>query len=125
MSGAAPEPEDQLRADTYRVLGNLCYDRLRFDRRRASVRGNTMDGQTLDGFTDEDGGTLAHAEDVDGIRIGKWSRVSVARVAIVFVVAMLTRAATTQVPFAIVGSGIAGLLKHKGHSFYIFGPTFV
>jgi RNA polymerase sigma-70 factor (ECF subfamily) len=41
----------------YRVVGNLCYDRLRFDNRRAAVRGTTMDGPSLDGFTDGEGGT--------------------------------------------------------------------
>lgn len=36
----------------YRVLGNLCFDRLRFEKRRAGVLGNTMDGHTMDGRED-------------------------------------------------------------------------
>ena len=39
----------------YRVLANLCYDRLRFEKRRAVVRGNTMDGLTLDSHEDGSG----------------------------------------------------------------------
>ena len=39
----------------YRVLGNLCFDRLRFEKRRAAVRGNTMDGHTMDSREDDAG----------------------------------------------------------------------
>ncbi len=39
----------------YRVLGNLCFDRLRFEKRRASVLGNTMDSHTMDGREDSGG----------------------------------------------------------------------
>jgi RNA polymerase sigma-70 factor (ECF subfamily) len=51
------EPNGKFNTYFYRVLGNLCYDRLRFDRRRAPVLANTMDGPTLDGYSDESGGT--------------------------------------------------------------------
>jgi len=44
----------------YRVLGNLCYDRLRFEKRRSPVTGTTMDGTTLDGYTDGEGGADAN-----------------------------------------------------------------
>ena len=36
----------------YRVLGNLCFDRLRFEKRRAHVRSNPMDGAKLDAHPD-------------------------------------------------------------------------
>ena len=39
-----------------RVLGNLCYDRLRFEKRRNPVTGTPVDGVTLDGYTDGEGG---------------------------------------------------------------------
>ena len=39
----------------YRVMGNLCFDRLRFEKRRAGVLGNTMDGHTMDGREDDGG----------------------------------------------------------------------
>ena len=44
----------------YRVLGNLCYDRLRFEKRRNPVTGTTMDGVSLDGYTDGEGGADAN-----------------------------------------------------------------
>lgn len=46
------EPAGRFNTFFYRVLGNLCYDRLRFEKRRAAVRGNPTDGQTLDGYED-------------------------------------------------------------------------
>lgn len=49
------EPTGKFNTYFYRVLANLCYDRLRFEKRRAAVRGNTMDGHTMDGY--EDAGT--------------------------------------------------------------------
>ena len=39
----------------YRVLGNLCFDRLRFEKRRSAVLGNTMDSPTMDGREDAGG----------------------------------------------------------------------
>jgi RNA polymerase sigma-70 factor (ECF subfamily) len=51
------EPKGRFVTWFYRVVGNLCYDRLRYDNRRAAVRGTTMDGPSLDGFTDGEGGT--------------------------------------------------------------------
>jgi RNA polymerase sigma-70 factor (ECF subfamily) len=49
------EPTGPFSTWFYRVLGNLCFDRLRFERRRAGVLGNTMDGHTLDGREDDHG----------------------------------------------------------------------
>jgi RNA polymerase sigma-70 factor (ECF subfamily) len=46
------EPTGRFNTFFYRVLGNLCYDRLRFEKRRAPVRANTMDGHLLDGYED-------------------------------------------------------------------------
>jgi RNA polymerase sigma-70 factor, ECF subfamily len=48
------EPTGRFHTWFYRVLGNLCFDRLRFEKRRVAVRGTTMDGQTMD--TREDAG---------------------------------------------------------------------
>jgi len=46
------EPTGRFQTYFYRVLGNLCFDRLRFEKRRAVVRGNPTDGHTLDGPED-------------------------------------------------------------------------
>jgi RNA polymerase sigma-70 factor (ECF subfamily) len=50
------EPTGRFHTYFYRVLTNLCYDRLRFEKRRAAVRGNPVDGMILDGYEDADGG---------------------------------------------------------------------
>lgn len=46
------EPTGRFQTYFYRVLGNLCFDRLRFEKRRAVVRGTPADGMTLDGHED-------------------------------------------------------------------------
>ena len=50
------EPTGRFHTWFYRVLGNLCYDRLRYEKRRAAVRGATLSGHTLDAFEDGRGG---------------------------------------------------------------------
>ncbi len=42
------QPTGRFQTWFYRVLGNLCFDRLRFERRRAAVRAGTLDGFALD-----------------------------------------------------------------------------
>ncbi len=54
------EPSGKFVTWFYRVVGNLCYDRLRFEKRRNPVTGTPMDGVTLDGYTDEQGGADAN-----------------------------------------------------------------
>ena len=51
------EPTGRFNTYFYRVLANLCFDRLRFEKRRAAVRGRPTDGPTLDGYEDGEGGT--------------------------------------------------------------------
>ena len=46
------QPTGKFATYFYRVLANLCYDRLRFEKRRSKVRGNTVDGQVLDAHPD-------------------------------------------------------------------------
>jgi RNA polymerase sigma-70 factor (ECF subfamily) len=50
------EPSGKFVTWFYRVLGNLCYDRIRFEKRRNPVTGTPVDGVTLDGYTDGEGG---------------------------------------------------------------------
>jgi RNA polymerase sigma-70 factor (ECF subfamily) len=50
------QPEGKFVTWFYRVVGNLCYDRLRFEKRRNPVTGTPVDGVTLDGYTDGEGG---------------------------------------------------------------------
>ena len=49
------EPTGRFSTFFYRVLGNLCFDKLRYRKRRAAVRGPTMDGPALDSTPDTGG----------------------------------------------------------------------
>jgi RNA polymerase sigma-70 factor (ECF subfamily) len=49
------EPTGKFKTWFYRVLGNLCFDRLRFEKRRAAVRAGTMDSFAMDEEEDGDG----------------------------------------------------------------------
>ena len=63
--------------------------------------------------------SLGHAEDVDRVRVGELEGLFVARVAIMFIVAVVSRSAAADVPLAIMGGGITGTSKDFRHGRFI------